>query len=362
MLRRAAATFGVLLALASPAAAQAPTPAAENRLADAQRRLDELNLETERAAERFNHANTRVDEARRDEDRLNASIVGLERSLSDSRQEVARLAVLAYKRGPVSIGVLLDADTWSTVIERSRYLGAMATREGARLDAFRAARSDVEGERNALAQVQRQAEAELADADLHRGKIESLLADQRVLVSQYADEVRQIQAERDAEAAAARLKAEAAAQVVVAESPPTPAHPPAPTSTAKDEDTSPPSTAPASSGGTTAVEWARRQLGKPYEYGANGPDSFDCSGLVQYVWGRAGVSLTHGADSQYYETTKVRRDQLQPGDIVYFGADLHHNGIYVGNNTMIHAPQTGRTVEYQDIDRQDYFGASRPGV
>jgi cell wall-associated NlpC family hydrolase len=120
--------------------------------------------------------------------------------------------------------------------------------------------------------------------------------------------------------------------------------------------TSPPPSARASA----AVEEAKRQLGKPYVFGGSGPDNFDCSGLVAWAWRAAGVSLPHSAGSQYRDYPKVPLTALQPGDIVVFGSDLHHNGIYVGGGQMIHAPQTGDVVKYASIYRQDAYGASRP--
>ena len=109
------------------------------------------------------------------------------------------------------------------------------------------------------------------------------------------------------------------------------------------------------------VEEARRQLGKPYVYGGSGPNNFDCSGLVAWAWRAAGVSLPHSAGTQYRNYPKVPLDSLQPGDIVVFGSDLHHNGLYVGGGQMIHAPQTGDVVRYASIYRRDLYGASRPG-
>jgi cell wall-associated NlpC family hydrolase len=98
-----------------------------------------------------------------------------------------------------------------------------------------------------------------------------------------------------------------------------------------------------------AVAEARRQLGKPYEWGAAGPDSFDCSGLTMWAWRAAGVHLDHYSGAQYDETTHISLDQLQPGDLVFFYRDLSHVGIYVGNGQMIHAPHTGDVVRYGSI-------------
>jgi cell wall-associated NlpC family hydrolase len=97
------------------------------------------------------------------------------------------------------------------------------------------------------------------------------------------------------------------------------------------------------------VAEARRQLGKPYHFGAAGPDSFDCSGLTMWAWRAAGVSLPHYSGAQYNATTHIPLNELQPGDLVFFYSDLSHVGIYVGGGQMIHAPQTGDVVRYASI-------------
>jgi cell wall-associated NlpC family hydrolase len=117
-----------------------------------------------------------------------------------------------------------------------------------------------------------------------------------------------------------------------------------------------------SGGASVAVRWAYDQLGKPYVWGAAGPDSFDCSGLTQYVWGKAGVYLSHYTGAQWNEGQHVDRSQLQPGDLVFFGSDLHHVGIYVGDSKMIEAPHSGANVQVSYAFRSDYAGAVRPGT
>jgi cell wall-associated NlpC family hydrolase len=107
---------------------------------------------------------------------------------------------------------------------------------------------------------------------------------------------------------------------------------------------------PAGSGGAgTAVAWAYRELGAPYVWGASGPSTFDCSGLTQYVWGKAGVSLDHYTGTQFNEGAHIPVSAAQPGDLVFFGSDLHHVGIYIGGGNMIHAPHTGDVVKISSI-------------
>ena len=109
-----------------------------------------------------------------------------------------------------------------------------------------------------------------------------------------------------------------------------------------------------------AVDYAKAQLGKPYEYAGAGPDTFDCSGLTMMAWGAAGVGISHNAEAQYQSLPHVSMDELEPGDLVFFGSPIHHVGIFVGGGTMIEAPYTGVDVRYHTIYRSDFAGAARP--
>lgn len=112
-----------------------------------------------------------------------------------------------------------------------------------------------------------------------------------------------------------------------------------------------------SSKGQAVVELAKQHLGKAYVYGATGPNNFDCSGLVYYVYKQMGVTLNRVADDQMRNGTYVSKNELQPGDIVGFSHNngyVHHVGIYAGNGMMIHAPQTGDVVKYESIVTGNY--------
>jgi cell wall-associated NlpC family hydrolase len=112
-----------------------------------------------------------------------------------------------------------------------------------------------------------------------------------------------------------------------------------------------------------AVQAAMDQLGDSYSWGADGPTSFDCSGLTMYAWGKAGVSLPHSSASQFSEGRRVSRANLMPGDLVFFGdPSIHHVGMYIGNGRMVHAPRPGKPVQINDVDYMSgYAGAVRPG-
>ncbi|MEV6966760.1 NlpC/P60 family protein [Hamadaea sp. NPDC051192] len=94
----------------------------------------------------------------------------------------------------------------------------------------------------------------------------------------------------------------------------------------------------------TAVKKACALIGKPYVWGSEGPNSYDCSGLTKAAWAAAGKSLEHYTGAQWNESHYVSRANLQPGDLVFFYSDHHHVGIYVGNGLMVHAPHSGDYV------------------
>ena len=134
-----------------------------------------------------------------------------------------------------------------------------------------------------------------------------------------------------------------------------------PTAAAAQAGAVPEPTAGSSAQGLAAVEEAKRHLGKPYQWGGEGPDSFDCSGLAMVAWRAAGVGLSHSTTMQWRETTHIDPSDLRAGDLVFFGSTLHHMGIYVGDGMMIEAPSSGKVVRYRSIGRTDFAGATRPG-
>jgi len=136
--------------------------------------------------------------------------------------------------------------------------------------------------------------------------------------------------------------------------------------------------------GAIAVQAAMHWLGTPYSWGGGGPNGptygfaqgagikgFDCSGLTQYAWHQAGIDIDRTADAQYDDGPHVPRDQLRPGDLLFFAYNtsdprtIHHVGIYVGNGKMVNAPQTGDVVKISQFAGNSYretefIGATRP--
>lgn len=116
-----------------------------------------------------------------------------------------------------------------------------------------------------------------------------------------------------------------------------------------------------SSAARTAIRTACAQVGDPYVWGATGPNSFDCSGLTQYAYKAAGISLTHFTGAQWNEGRAIPRSEARPGDLVFFFSDLHHVGLYLGNDKMVHAPWAGKPVNVSSINTMPVAGFRRPG-
>jgi len=119
--------------------------------------------------------------------------------------------------------------------------------------------------------------------------------------------------------------------------------------------------------GDIAANWALTQLGKPYQWGGAGPDTYDCSGLTMVAWAHAGVQLAHWTGYQWESGPHVPLDQLRRGDLLFFATNtsdpntIHHVGIYIGNGMMVDAPYTGAFVRIDGMySPGGLIGAVRP--
>jgi cell wall-associated NlpC family hydrolase len=183
-----------------------------------------------------------------------------------------------------------------------------------------------------------------------RNSLASQLATQKAHVSALKS-ARQAVLAAEAAAAAARAAAAAAAS--------------------QQSSTQAPSWAPSSGASATqgdiAANWALSQIGKPYQWGAAGPGTYDCSGLTMEAWAQAGVALLHYTGYQWEEGPHVSLDDLEPGDLLFYATDnsdpatIHHVGIYIGNGEMVDAPYTGAFVRIDSIYQPGIpIGAVRP--
>ncbi|WP_235495169.1 NlpC/P60 family protein [Geodermatophilus sp. Leaf369] len=191
----------------------------------------------------------------------------------------------------------------------------------------------------------------------------------------------QAQQQAAAAAAAANRPSTPAASAPSSSRPTTAAPAPAPAPSRPVTPAPAPVAGPANaSASTTAINAAMRYLGTPYSWGGGGsrgpgygisPDTgvygFDCSGLTQYAYAQAGISIPRNSQSQYNALPKVSRANLQPGDLVFWGTNgsasrIYHVAIYIGNNKVVQAPQSGDVVKVSSIWNYDYAGAARPSA
>lgn len=285
---------------------------------------------------------------------LRAQSAATDQALAEQRTIAARLAKIKDS---------IDLD----VASQQKLLKSLEVDEAKRIAAVRAAAIEAERQRQIALAAARAEKARLAKIEAAR--LARLLAQAQARLEQegrqrQAARLAKIRSVRAALAAQAkqtrRDEAAAAADAAAAD-----AQPSAPSPSA-DNPPADPAPQPANGGGggggdraSTAVRVAMDQLGKPYVWAADGPNSFDCSGLMMYAWARAGVSLPHSSRAQYEQGRHVGRSELQPGDLVFFGSPIHHVGMYIGGGSYVAAPQTGDVVSVRDMGRGDYTGAIR---
>ncbi len=363
--------FALLLPLVGqPLASAAPI---DDKRAEAARLQDELEAQGEQVsvlAERYNRARLKVDEVEQSIVQTEADVARSDERLKLVKGRLAAAAVAAYMHGGVTsfIGNIARSDG-NNMIVRQQYLRVTASDQREILGELRLAKEDLSlrrGELDAERKAARDASADAADAS---HEAEAAQAAQAALLSSVQGDISGLVAEE----AARREAADAEQRRLAAVIPPTAtANAPAavrlaaPPLIEDEEEAALPATRilPSSGLGGVAVDRAMTHLGKPYEYGGSGPGSFDCSGLTQDAWAAAGVSLSHAADIQYYESTRVSVDEVIPGDLLFFGDSvegIHHVTMYIGDGQMIEASTTGTPIRIRGWRSGDLVGAGRPG-
>jgi peptidoglycan DL-endopeptidase CwlO len=343
-----------------------PAAAVKAQIGSTRHQLHVLDGKVEAASERYNAAREKLATAQQSAATAQKRLTASQAIVATLQQRVTAFAVAAY-RGD-TINPLLDlTDTGSAaqMIRQMSSMQAVSESQAAALAQVAAARRTEEqaqatstaalaAQQSAVKAMQADRAQILAAAHQEQRLLGRLQAREQAIIKAARLRRARIAAQRRAAALAARQLAERRAARQLRSAPPTPP-PSAPTPVA------------GSGGAKTAVAWAYKELGKPYVWAAAGPNSFDCSGLTQYVWGKAGVYLGHFTGDQWNEGTHVTQSQLEPGDLVFFAynthspSTIHHVGIYVGGGNMIDAPFTGADVRVEPYGRSDYIGAVRPG-
>ncbi|MFF6997412.1 NlpC/P60 family protein [Streptomyces sp. NPDC008313] len=116
----------------------------------------------------------------------------------------------------------------------------------------------------------------------------------------------------------------------------------------------------ASAQGKEAVKYATHQIGKPYEWGAEGPTTYDCSGLTSQAWAAAGRGIPRTSQEQWRQLAHIDVRDMRPGDLIIYNSDASHVGMYIGDGSIVHAPRPGRTVTIAGAGSMPILGVVRP--
>jgi cell wall-associated NlpC family hydrolase len=282
---------------------------------DLTKQINEMSDKLEDATESYNKMNESLKKTIADEKTLAASLTPAQAALKTAGAQVNTMAASAYMTGQVgAMNAILDGP--DDLLAKMSYLDQISRDRQRDIDTYTATTQDYNSRQAALKTVQAKQAAQVkvlaATKKDIEGKIKTLLAKRTAAYGQ-----------------------------------------------ATETGSSYNGPIPAVSGAAgTAVRYAFNHIGKPYEYAASGPNSFDCSGLVMAAWAAAGKSLPHNAAQQYSATARISRSQLAPGDLVFY-RNLGHVGLYVGSGQIIDAPQTGSYVNKRSINIMTPYGYGR---
>jgi cell wall-associated NlpC family hydrolase len=351
-------TVVATLLTVSPAATADPTIESKREQAQAVLgEIRELDSGLSKAIEAYNYANVQLDQIDVELDSNARHLVVARSSLKAAQRHIAhRLRTLYIEGGSGGvIEVLLGAESLEDLLNRLDVAEAVGAQDARVLADVKQFRREVSERRERLQDARTEQAQVVAERAEQKAWIEGRLAERQRLYDSIKDEIvrlEEAEARRQAQLEAqarARLLAEqnAAAAASASHSQASTAASTLSTATFSDPITDDTGAAPpAVYGGVVGV--AMQYLGVPYVWGGMSPSGFDCSGLIAYAYAQVGVSLPHHAASQYGYGTPVSRDELQPGDLVFFDG-LGHAGIYVGGGQFIHAPHTGDVVKISSL-------------
>ncbi len=358
------AIVGVACVAALPVAA-APNDDIENRRAQAvaaRAEMARLGEELQPAIERYNKAVLDLQEVNQDVAFNKKMIAVTENNLKVSQAELEAKLQQSYRMGePDLLASLLGQESLSDILAVSELFERSQQQAADLIGGLAQDKRTLKRQRHDLAVAQDRAATLRQQRANERSTITAGIAQSQSLALGLEDEIAVLVQEEAARQEVLRqeaIAALAAAQGVSANA----ADNEVALGGSVDASTSAAIQLPPTDGsiGAQAVSISMQYLGVPYVWGGASPSGFDCSGLTQYVYAQVGVSLTHYTGSQWNEGARVPYDQLIPGDLVFFRADLGHMGMYIGGGQYINAPQTGDVVKISSLNRVDYQGAVRP--
>jgi cell wall-associated NlpC family hydrolase len=325
------ATLSLPLAMLS-SAEQDGAQAGPARVQSLQAQLERLNQQADQVVEQYLQAKLELQHTQGMLASLRADAQRAAQVLQDAQSRLGARAAAAYIQGPgVDLSALLESKNPSDTLDRVQVLDLLARQDGDLMDTLKVAGDTYEQRKAALQASERQQAKQLTGLDAKKREVERTVARTEQLLSQVK--------------AADRAKLLAAANNASGSGSTTPVSFPK---------------VPVSGGAAKAVAYAKAQVGKPYAYGADGPDSFDCSGLTMMAWAQAGVSLPHSSSAQYGATRRISAGDLQPGDLIFYYSPISHVAIYVGGGQQVAATHTGDYVRLQAL-HDGITGYGRPG-
>lgn len=326
--RRRGATIvaAMLVAAGIPAAGAVAAP--QPSISDLQKQVRKLNDKAEKVTEAYNGGRVKLRTARNDERRANAKLRATNRDLSKLERKVGVTAATQYMTGGSGSDMTaVVGEGPQQVIDRSALMSHLDRNQAALL--------------NSLVSTQKRAARDSRDAK-----------NARIGAKRTSDRLGG--QKRDAENAVTKVKTKLnqLRRQAAAQNQPDPTNP---------SSSGPAPSVSGSGKGAAAVRAAESQIGKPYVWGAAGPNSYDCSGLTMWAYNKVGVSLPHYTVDQYNAAkSHPSMSQAQPGDLIFFGSDMHHVAMYVGGGKMVEAPYTGANVRISSATaRSDVSGLGR---
>ncbi|MDJ0346680.1 NlpC/P60 family protein [Streptomyces sp. H10-C2] len=329
---------------AEPAAARAAHAERPKTLAQVQAEVNTLYHQAEVATESFNAAEEKVLTQQQNLVALAISLDGAQTRLSSLKDQAGAMARAQYRSGGMTdelrLALSSDPETFlndASLAER----GARAANDTIR--DLKSTKAALDGYANAAtAEWEALVETRRKSADAKR-EVETRLARAKTLLASLKEQER---------ARLQRLEDETAyqAQLTWTRS-----------EAAKNLAQLPKTAGDASAEGRRAVAFAAAQIGKPYVWGADGPSSYDCSGLTQQAWAAAGRSIPRTSQEQWRQLPHVPVDRMRPGDLIIYFDDASHVAMYIGDGAIVHAPRPGRNVTMAGAGSMRILGVVRPG-
>ncbi|MFF7448553.1 MULTISPECIES: NlpC/P60 family protein [unclassified Streptomyces] len=348
------------VALLSQTATAAPSTDDKPSIEEVEKKVDDLYRQAESATEKYNATKEKTAKQRKEVDTLLDDVAERTQKLNEAREELGTFAAAQYRTGASApdTATFLLADSPQDYFDQTQLMGRMTSRQKGAVDDYVTEQAATMKKRQEATRSLKTLTDTQSDLKTAKATVQKKLSDARELLSRLTAEEKArlaaIEKEKQQEAArkAAELAKQQAAEQKAAEK-----EAAAQESTGGSSSSSP-SQSPDSSQTTDpsyatkaekALAYARSQIGKPYVWGATGPDSYDCSGLTQAAWNAAGISLPRTTYDQVNAGTTVSLANARPGDLVFFYDDVTHVGIYIGNGKMIHAPKPGAYVREESL-------------